>query len=147
MTRSRKQPDRPKPRRLVVGGAIGLAIAVAVTIAVLASSEPGGEPIRRDPASVAAGAELYQTNCSVCHGVDLLGTTTGPPFLHQVYAPNHHADESFQRAVLVGVPSHHWPFGSMAPVPGLDRDEVARIIDFVRSQQEKAGILRDPSHP
>ena len=80
------------------------------------------------------------------HGVDLRGTGTGPPFLDVIYAPNHHGDESFQRAVAGGVQPHHWGFGPMAAVPGLTRDDVAQIIDFVRSEQEAAGIFTDPSH-
>jgi hypothetical protein len=34
----------------------------------------------------------------------------------------------------------------MAPVPGLTREDVALIIEYVRSEQEAAGILRDPMH-
>jgi hypothetical protein len=79
-------------------------------------------------------------------GVAVSGTDTGPPFLNAIYAPNHHADEAFQRAVVGGVQPHHWNFGPMVPVDGLDRSDVALIIEFVRSQQETAGILRDPSH-
>ncbi len=101
----------------------------------------------RDPVEIALGAELYSASCAVCHGSDLEGTDTGPPFLNTIYAPNHHADEAFQRAVLGGVVSHHWNYGTMAPVDGLDRDEVALIVEFVRSEQEAAGIIRDPSHP
>ena len=101
----------------------------------------------RDPVEIAQGAELYSASCAVCHGVDLEGTETGPPFLNTIYAPNHHADEAFQRAVLGGVVSHHWNYGTMAPVDGLDRSEVALIVEFVRSEQEAAGIIRDPSHP
>ena len=101
----------------------------------------------RDPVVVAQGAEIYAANCAVCHGVDLQGTDTGPPFLNVIYAPNHHADEAFQRAVLGGVGAHHWNYGTMAPVDGLDRGEVAMIVEYVRSKQEAVGITRDPSHP
>ncbi len=101
----------------------------------------------RDPVEIARGAEIYSASCAVCHGTDLEGTETGPPFLNTIYAPNHHADEAFQRAVLGGVVPHHWNYGTMAPVDGLDRDEVALIVEFVRSEQEAAGIIRDPSHP
>lgn len=100
-----------------------------------------------DPAIVAAGEELFLANCAACHGADLLGTGTGPPFLHAIYAPNHHGDEAFQRAVALGVQPHHWEFGPMAPVEGLTRDDVAKIVAFVRKQQQDAGIVRDPTHP
>ncbi|MBI5156937.1 MAG: cytochrome c [Acidimicrobiia bacterium] len=111
----------------------------------------GGEPAAttapgRDPAMVAAGAELFTANCAVCHGVDLNGTAVGPPLLHPFYAPNHHADEAFQRAVAYGVVPHHWDFGPMLPLAHLTRDDVSKIIAFVRSEQEAAGIFEDPSH-
>jgi mono/diheme cytochrome c family protein len=140
-TRKRK----PSPRwTWVAGGLVVLAGIVAIAVSV---SEPEAVATGRDPAAVAAGADLYAANCAVCHGVDLQGTQTGPPFLDVVYAPNHHADESFQRAVVGGVVSHHWNFGNMQPVPGLDRGDVALIIEFVRSEQERNGILRDPRLP
>jgi hypothetical protein len=60
------------------------------------------------------------------------------------YAPNHHGDEAFQRAVVAGVQPHHWNFGPMVPVEGLSRDDVSKIVAYVRSVQEAEGILRDP---
>jgi mono/diheme cytochrome c family protein len=124
------------------------AAALLITVVLTNMSGEGTDPrAQRDPDAVAAGAALYAENCAVCHGADLRGTETGPPFLHPYYAPNHHGDEAFQRAVLGGVVPHHWDFGPMPPIPGLSRDQVALIVEFVRSEQEAAGILRDPSHP
>lgn len=134
-------------RRLLWAAGI---VAVGVLVVAVAASEgnrsPADASVNRDPAAVAAGSELYADNCASCHGTDLNGTETGPPFLDVIYAPNHHADEAFQRAVVGGVQPHHWSFGPMAPVAGLSRDEVALIVEYVRSEQEAAGILRDPSH-
>lgn len=145
--RGRSEPDRSQLKRLL--GVLG-TIAVLVLVVAIAATEGQHTPVEaqetRDPAAVAAGAELFAANCAVCHGADLQGTETGPPLLHQIYAPNHHPDEAFQRAVAGGVQPHHWNFGTMAPVPGLTRDEVSQIVQFVRSEQEGAGILRDPSH-
>ena len=104
-------------------------------------------PTPGDAALSAAGQETYEAICAACHGSDLRGTNSGPPFLDVVYAPNHHGDESFQRAVAVGVPQHHWNFGSMPAIGGLNRDDVAAVVAYVRAQQIDAGILRDPSHP
>jgi len=123
------------------------AAALLITVVLITMGDEDAGPGVRDPDAVAAGAVLYAENCAVCHGADLRGTETGPPFLHPYYAPNHHGDEAFQRAVLGGVVPHHWDFGPMPPVPGLTRDQVALIVEFVRSQQEAAGILSDPSHP
>ncbi len=86
------------------------------------------------------GETYFNAKCATCHGMNGTGTEKGPPFLHKVYEPNHHADESFQRAVKMGVQSHHWKFGNMAPVAGITRAEVAKIIIFIRELQAANGI-------
>ena len=91
-------------------------------------------------AKAKAGARLFAANCAVCHGENATGTDTGPPLLHKVYEPGHHPDRLFQRAVTHGVMSHHWQFGNMAPVPGLSRGDVAKIIAFVREFRRANGI-------
>ena len=88
----------------------------------------------------AAGKPLFEKNCASCHGQDLKGTDKGPPFLHKVYEPSHHADAAFQLAVRNGVRAHHWRFGDMQPVPGLSPDAVAHITAHVRTQQRRVGI-------
>ncbi len=151
--KKRRRPAAKKSRRdrgsrtwLITGVVAFVALVVAGALAG-DESPPPGSVTERDPAVVAAGGELFQANCATCHGPDLTGTDTGPPFLNAIYAPNHHGDEAFLRAVQLGVQAHHWNFGSMAPVGGLDPDDVKKIVAFVRSEQEAAGILRDPSHP
>ncbi len=86
------------------------------------------------------GAQLFANNCAVCHGPVGDGTTTGPPLVHEIYEPGHHSDEAFQVAVARGVQPHHWDFGPMPPVPGLDRGDVADIVAHVRALQQAAGI-------
>lgn len=130
---------------LAVGTAATAALIVAGVVAGGGSAPQPG--IERDPAVLAAGEDLFQANCATCHGTDLNGTGTGPPFLNAIYAPNHHGDEAFQLAVQFGVQPHHWSFGQMAPVEGLDRGDVEKIVAYVRTEQEAAGIVRDPSHP
>ena len=92
------------------------------------------------------GKGLYEETCGVCHGLDLKGTDAGPPFLSPIYAPDHHPDESFYAAVEQGVQPHHWDFGPMPPQPAMKREQVEAIIAYIRSQQEAAGIIEDPSH-
>ena len=128
----------------MTGGMIAIVIVVLVVLGLV---EQPATPVERDPETIAAGETLYTASCAVCHGPDLQGSQTGPPLLVPTYAPNHHGDEAFQRAVALGVVPHHWNFGPMAPLPGLDRDDVSKIIAYVRTVQEAAGIFRDPTHP
>ena len=86
------------------------------------------------------GKPLYVQHCAECHGDRLQGTDKGPPMLHKVYEPSHHADMAFQLAVANGVRAHHWKFGNMPPQPGLTRADVATIVAYVRELQRANGI-------
>ncbi len=88
----------------------------------------------------AVGKTLYEKNCASCHGIALNGSDKGPPLLHRIYEPSHHADIAFQLAVKNGVRAHHWQFGDMAPVPQVTADDVAHITAHVRAAQRKVGI-------
>ncbi len=139
----------PQSKRRPISTAVWVVVAVTVVIGTLVGlglAEEGPVPVERDQAVVAAGGELFGASCAVCHGPDLRGSQTGPPLLVPTYAPNHHGDEAFQRAVEFGVPTHHWNFGDMAPVAGLSRDDVSQIVAYVRTMQEAEGIFRDPTH-
>lgn len=93
------------------------------------------------PPEFQSGEVLFGRTCSRCHGLAARGTDLGPPLVHRVYEPRHHADIAFYRAVEFGVAPHHWRFGSMQPVPGVARDEVTQIIGYVRWLQRDAGIF------
>jgi len=86
------------------------------------------------------GETYYNAKCADCHGVNGAGTEKGPTFLHKVYVKGLHGDESFQRAVQLGAPSHHWKFGDMPPVPGITRAEVAKIVTYIREVQAANGM-------
>ena len=86
------------------------------------------------------GKALFANHCAGCHGGDLKGSEKGPPLLHKIYEPSHHADAAFQLAVANGVRAHHWKFGDMAPVKGVTPDDVAHITAYVRAEQRKVGI-------
>lgn len=97
------------------------------------------------PETISAYAEIgeraFEAKCASCHGVDGVGRNgAAPPLIHKIYEPSHHGDESFQRAVSLGVRSHHWPFGDMPPVAGLTRAEVTMIIAYIREIQQANGI-------
>lgn len=92
--------------------------------------------------SDANGKALYAENCASCHGTDLRGTEDGPSHLSIVYEPNHHGDDSFRSAIRNGTAQHHWSFGDMLPIDGLDDGQVDAIIAFVRAEQEREGFER-----
>lgn len=92
------------------------------------------------PAEYQAGEQLYDATCAACHGGAALGTAQGPPLVHIVYEPNHHADAAFLLAVQRGVRAHHWRFGNMPPQPGVTPEEAQTITDYVRWLQREAGV-------
>lgn len=89
----------------------------------------------------AAGESLFNANCAACHGDNGTGREgSGPPLVHVIYEPSHHADAAFQMAVQRGVRSHHWPFGDMPPVEGVGEADVDKIVAYVRTLQRANGI-------
>lgn len=88
-----------------------------------------------------AGEDLFDANCSACHGVGATGTNQGPPLIDRIYHPGHHGDFSIRNAVSKGVQQHHWGFGDMAPVAGVSSDEVEEIICYIREAQRAGGIF------
>ena len=84
-----------------------------------------------------AGFEMY---CVECHGKNASGTDKGPSLVTRIYAPLHHGDFSFVRAVTLGVPQHHWLFGGMPALPQVTRQEIDRIIIYIRELQKANGI-------
>lgn len=121
--------------RPVIFAVLPLVAACEGRPAVRADFDPGPVPVE-----LAEGERLFNDNCARCHGAQAAGTAAGPPLVHIVYEPNHHADIAFRRAVALGVAAHHWRFGNMPPVPGVDEAAVERITAYVRWLQRKAGI-------
>ncbi len=127
---------------------VGGIVVFAVLLTVFGLGRDDGSPGsgRAAGTDLAAGKNLFEGNCARCHGTDLRGTNTGPPFLSPVYAPNHHSDEAFLLAAQNGVQPHHWGFGPMPPVSGLSEAQIQEIVAYVRSVQVEEGITRDPTH-
>ncbi len=91
--------------------------------------------------NAAIGQNIFESTCAACHGPGGVGNAeAGPPLIHKIYEPSHHGDESFQRAVALGVRAHHWRFGNMPPVEGLTRGDVAMITEYIREIQRANGI-------
>ncbi len=86
------------------------------------------------------GQIAFDENCAACHGAKAAGSENGPPLVHKIYEPSHHADFSFVRAAKGGVRAHHWRFGDMAPVAGVTDKQIEWITQYVREMQRANGI-------
>ncbi len=93
------------------------------------------------PDEFTEGESKFNNFCSRCHGVQGRGTNNGPPLVHKIYEPSHHADMAFQRAAAQGVRAHHWKFGNMPKIEGATPEDVTQIIGYVRWLQRQAGIM------
>lgn len=88
-----------------------------------------------------AGEALFNENCATCHGPNAAGKDgVAPPLVHVIYEPNHHGDAAFHMAAQRGVRAHHWTFGDMPPVEGVDQDDIDKIVAYVRLLQRANGI-------
>ncbi|HFQ16063.1 MAG TPA: cytochrome c [Rhodobacteraceae bacterium] len=92
----------------------------------------------------ARGRDLFNANCAACHGKNAGGSENGPPLVHQIYNPGHHADGAFVLAARNGVRAHHWRFGNMPPVPTVTQPEVMMIVRYIRELQLANGITTRP---
>lgn len=91
--------------------------------------------------SAQIGKRAFEAKCVACHGVNAAGQVgVAPPLVHKIYEPSHHGDESFQRAVSLGVRAHHWPFGNMPAIEGLTRGDVVMVAAYIRELQRANGI-------
>lgn len=86
------------------------------------------------------GEDVFNAKCARCHGVKGSGTDKGPPLVHSIYKPDHHADITFYWAVERGSTAHHWRFGDMPKIDGVSKDDTGNIISYIRSLQKEAGI-------
>jgi mono/diheme cytochrome c family protein len=87
-----------------------------------------------------AGREAFDRLCSACHGANASGSAAGPPLVHRIYGPVHHADAAFNLAAQRGVRAHHWRFGDMPAQPSVRVDEIGLIVRYVRELQRANGI-------
>jgi mono/diheme cytochrome c family protein len=94
----------------------------------------------------ARGRIAFEQNCASCHGINAGGTQQGPPLVHPIYNPGHHADGAFFLAAKSGVRQHHWNFGNMPPQPQVSDAQIAAITRYVRELQAANGII-EKLHP
>lgn len=124
----------------VLAAAAGLALVAAACGGPTEADDAGTAIPPQAEELVAVGAAIYEAKCAECHGSDLRGTDKGPSHLSEVYEPNHHADGAFILAIQRGSPEHHWRFGDMPRIDGLDGDDIAAVTAFVREQQRIHGF-------
>jgi mono/diheme cytochrome c family protein len=93
--------------------------------------------------AAASGKVAYDANCAVCHGRAGAGTDHGPPLVHIIYHPGHHADAAFRMATKSGVRQHHWRYGNMPPQPQVSEVDLLGIIRYVREVQRANGIAAE----
>ncbi len=91
-----------------------------------------------------SGEKHFNKNCTSCHGDNAAGSDKGPPLIHDIYNPGHHADGSFFMAAQRGVRRHHWSFGDMPPQPQMKKVQIAEIVAYIRELQKANGIFYKP---
>jgi mono/diheme cytochrome c family protein len=148
----RKRIGQRTPRRGTLGSTaarrrwIGVAALAAAVVALgwLLQVDRGARPVdvrvpKLSP-TAQAGQAIFKTNCASCHGSAAGGTKEGPPLVHRIYEPGHHADTAFVLATKRGVAQHHWDFGSMPPQPQIGERSLQQVIAYVRELQRANGI-------
>ncbi|MBI5810461.1 MAG: cytochrome c [Deltaproteobacteria bacterium] len=101
----------------------------------------GAGSVSAEAQTKAKGEDLFNSKCAMCHGRKGAGTKIGPPLVHKIYEPNHHADMSFHMAIQRGVRAHHWGFGDMPRINGVTEADADEIIRYIRGLQKEAGII------
>jgi len=124
-------------RTLSCAGMLALALAV-VAPAQKPSSKPA--PPRRafgwvypthpkaSPAVIAHGKQLFETNCSFCHGEDARGGETGPNLVRSQLVMDDQAGEK------IGVVVHNGRPGLGMPKFSLSDQDIASIAAFLHAQ-------------
>lgn len=123
---------------LAAGGVVALAIGVFWF--VKQEEVPRAVKVPELSALAQAGKQVFDRRCGRCHGEHGQGSANGPPLVHRIYHPGHHADVTFDLAVRRGVRAHHWRFGDMPPQPAVTPTEVSQITRYVRELQMANGI-------
>ena len=144
--RARKQRQRLAALAVIAWIVFGAVAALAI-VSRTAEERPAAA-VQVTPAALSQEAEqgerIFNANCAECHGENAAGTTQGPPLIHDIYNPGHHSDKAFFLAVANGSRAHHWQFGDMPAQPEVTRDEVEKIIRYIRELQEANGIANKP---
>jgi mono/diheme cytochrome c family protein len=88
-----------------------------------------------------AGKPVFDKVCAECHGTALRGSDSGPPLLHNWYAPNSgHDDKQVLKTINNGTQGHMWKFGDMPRPEGLKPGQDVETLAYVRAMQAANGI-------
>ena len=143
-SQARVRKKRNQALLFIVTGMIALGAIAAAAILSNVAQDSQAFTVEVKPAPLSQegqeGATLFKMNCQACHGQNAAGTKLGPPLIHDIYNPGHHSDEAFYLAAAIGVRQHHWLYGDMPPQPQVAREDVAKIIRYIRELQEANGI-------
>lgn len=53
-----------------------------------------------------------------------------------VYPRSEHIDDQFSEAVRKGVRQHHWTYGDMPAIKGVNDQNISDLISYVRALQD-----------
>ena len=120
--------------------AAGLAAASGVGWAQSGAIYPDPKEPEMTP-RLQLGLMNYSAYCASCHGKTGGGSDQGPTFIHRVYNPGHHTDGHFFAAAKRGTRAHHWKFGDMTPVEGVNDAQIELIVEYIRAVQRANGLF------
>ncbi|MFZ2156316.1 MAG: cytochrome c [Bradyrhizobium sp.] len=130
------------PKYLILAVLVGLGVFVWQLQAPSGTSKGSTVDVKVPALSMLAidGKTAFDANCAACHGFNAAGTDKGPPLVHDIYNPGHHADGAFFLAAKLGVRQHHWPYGDMPPQRQVTEPQVTAIVQYIRELQVANGI-------
>lgn len=137
-SRERLRTAGSKEFALVLGGILVAGALVFGGIYLIRSQAtvPGTVVVPELSWEAKSGEVAFEAYCVECHGKNAAGTDKGPSLVNQIYSSSHHSDFSFVRAVTLGVPQHHWLFGTMPPQPQVGKQEIDQIVVYLRKLQK-----------
>jgi copper transport protein len=112
---------------------LGLALVLG-NVPLLLTNVLASRPVPASSTSIAAGATLFQTHCTSCHGPEGLGngpaaaTLVPPPANMAVHVPLHQDQEIFE-FIEHGFPGTAMPAFS----PQLDNEEIWHLTNYLRA--------------
>jgi cytochrome c oxidase cbb3-type subunit 3 len=118
--------------------AVGFVVCVALpTVAQVAAPQTreSTPPAATDAAAATHGAVLFRQECVFCHGVSARGGMRGPDLTTGVWSHGG-SDEELAATISGGVP------GTAMPAHNLTREEIARIVAYLRTVQQPATPAR-----